>query len=63
MFVVFVARVPAAVVAGRTYRQCNGESGIEGWMREGECGLFGTNALDIYPDPDDDGILIVGSCV
>ena len=59
----FVAHVPAAIVAGRAYRRWNKKTGAEGWMREGELGLFGTNALDTYPHPDGDGILIVGSCV
>lgn len=63
IFVVFVAHVPDSVLAGPTYRLCNGESNLEGWMREGECGLFGINALDVHPDPEGDGILIVGSCV
>jgi hypothetical protein len=35
---VFVAHVPAAMLADRTYRACNGESGTDGWMREGELG-------------------------
>ncbi len=60
---VFVAHVPAAMMADRTYRVSNGESGLEGWIREGELGLFGVNALDTFPHPDGDGILIVGSCV
>lgn len=60
---VFVAHVPAAMVADRTYRVCNGESGTEGWMREGALGFFGANALDIFPHPDGDGLLIVGSWV
>ena len=60
---VFVAHVPATILADRTYRLCNGESGTEGWIREGELGLFGINALDTFPDPDGDGILIVGSAI
>jgi hypothetical protein len=59
----FVAHVPAAILADRTYQNCNKTSGAEGWMEEGALGLFGTNALDVYPHPDGDGILIVGSCV
>jgi hypothetical protein len=59
----FLAHVPAAILADRAYRRWNRKSGAEGWMREGELGLFGTNALDIHPHPDGDGILIVGSCV
>jgi hypothetical protein len=56
-----VAHVPAAVLADRAYRRWNRKPGAEGWMREGELGLFGTNALDIHPHPDGDGIRIVGS--
>jgi hypothetical protein len=63
VFVEFVAHVPAAVLADRTYRRWNKKTGAEGWMEEGALGLFGTNALDIHPHPDGDGILIVGSCV
>lgn len=63
VYVEFVAHIPAAILADRAYRRGNKKSGAEGWMREGELGLFGTNALDIYPHPDGDGILIVGSCV
>jgi hypothetical protein len=59
----FVAHVPAAVLADRAYRRWNKKSGAEGWMEEGQLGLFGTNALDTYPHPDGDGILIRGSCV
>jgi hypothetical protein len=60
---VFVAHIPRAMVADRTYRVCNGESGTDGWIREGELGLFGINALDTFPHPDGDGILVVGSYV
>jgi hypothetical protein len=35
---VFVAHVPAAMLADRTYRVCNGGPGTDGWMREGELG-------------------------
>ena len=59
----FVAHVPAAMLADRAYRACNGESGTDGWMREGELGLFGVNALDTVPHPDGDGLLVVGSWV
>jgi hypothetical protein len=59
----FVAHVPAAMLVDRTYRACNGESRTDGWIREGELGLFGTNALDAFPHPDGDGLLIVGSCL
>jgi hypothetical protein len=60
---VFVAHVPAAILADRTYKTCNGDSGTDGWIRDGELGLFGVNALDSLPHPDGDGILLVGSCV
>jgi hypothetical protein len=63
IFAIFVAHVPAAVLTEPTYRLCNGESAIAGWIREGESGLFGSNAMNTYPHPDGDGILIVGSCV
>jgi hypothetical protein len=63
IIVVFVAHVPAAVLVSPVYQQGNWGGENSGWMREGECGLFGTNALDVYPHPDGDGILIVGSCV
>ena len=59
----FVAHVPAAVLAGKTYQECEHNPYINGWMREGELGLFGTNALDEISHPDGDGILVVGSCV
>jgi hypothetical protein len=57
----FVAHVPAAMLKDRSYRAANGKSGIEGWMRDGELGLFGVNALDTVPHPDGDGLLVVGS--
>ena len=60
---VFVAHVPAAMLADRAYRKCNGESGINGWMREGKLGLFGVNALDTVTHPDGDGLLVIGSWV
>jgi hypothetical protein len=60
---VFVAHVPAAMLADRTYRACNGQSGTDGWMREGELGLLGVNALDTVPHPDGDGVFLVGSWV
>lgn len=49
------------MLADRAYRACNGESGTDWWMREGELGLFGVNALDTVRHPDGDGLLIVGS--
>jgi hypothetical protein len=59
----FVAHVPAAMLADLAYRACTGESGTDGWIREGELGLFGVNALDTVPHPDGDGVLLVGSWV
>lgn len=63
VIVVFVAHVPAALVANEMYRRCNPAGSLEGWMREGECGLFGINALDTISHPDGNGDLLVGSCV
>ena len=59
----YLAHVPATVLEGRTYRECNGASGTDGWLPDGMLGLFGTNALNTHPHPDGDGVLIVGSCV
>jgi hypothetical protein len=63
VLVMFVAHVPAEVLASKTYQECESNPHINGWIREGELGLFGTNALNTIPHPDGDGILIVGSCV
>ena len=59
----FLAHVPALVLTGRTYSECNAIIGCNGWMPEGVLGLFGTNALDTHPHPDGDGVLLIGSCV
>src|SRR5690349_1882875 len=59
----FVAHVPAKMLSDRTYEYFNGESGDEGWMYPGGPGWFGINALDTFPHPDGDGILIVGSAI
>ena len=59
----FVAHVPAAMLADPVYRSCNGASGTDGWLREGELGLFRVNALDTVPHPDGDGVFLVGSWV
>ncbi|MBN9524006.1 hypothetical protein J0H58_36765 [bacterium] len=59
----YLAHVPAAVLASPTYRRCNGPSGTDGWLPDGMLGLFGTNALNTHPHPDGDGVLIVGCCV
>lgn len=61
--IVFVAKVPSEVLESSVYRRANWQSEHSGWMPEGECGLFGVNALNTYPCPDGDGILIVGSSV
>ena len=63
VIVVFVAHVPAAVLANPVYKQGNWQSENSGWMREGESGLLGTNALSVHLHPEGDGILIVGSAV
>ena len=60
---VFVAHVPEALLSIRTYRLANGETGADGRMFPGELGLFGINAIDQFPHPTGDGIIIVGSCV
>jgi hypothetical protein len=57
---VYIAHVPAAMMADRIYRETCGESGLDWIFRRG-CGPFGTNAIDTSPHPDGDGILIVGS--
>jgi hypothetical protein len=57
---VFVAHVPAQMLADRTYQFFNGESGSGGWLQHGR-GLFGTNCVDVFPHPDGDGLLVVGS--
>jgi hypothetical protein len=59
----FVPHVPAAMLTDPAYRVCNGESGTDAWMREGELGLFAVNTLDTVPHPDGDGVFLVGSCV
>lgn len=58
--IVFVAHVPAAVHSNPVYKQGNWQAENSGWMREGESGLLGTNALSVFPHPEGDGILIVG---
>jgi len=63
VIVLWVAHVSLAVLGNKTYQECQENPYIQGWMREGELGLFGTNALDTYPDPDGDGIILVGSCI
>jgi hypothetical protein len=53
----YLAHVPAVILASPTYRRCNAPSGIDGWLPDGMLGLFGTNALDTHPHPDGDGVL------
>ena len=60
---VFVAHVPVAILANPVYKQGNWQAENSGWMRDGESGLFGTNALSVHPHPEGDGILIVGIAV
>ena len=60
---IFVAHVPSSVVDNPVYKQGNWEGENSGWMREGECGLFGSNALSVHPHPEGDGVLIVGSAM
>jgi hypothetical protein len=60
---VFVAHVPAALLAGPEYGRCAGPTGLDGGMREGESGLFGTNAMRVVPHPDGDGLLVIGTAV
>lgn len=56
----FVAHVPEGMLGDLAYQTCNGDSGLEGWLREGELGFFRCNALKTLPHPDGDGVLIVG---
>lgn len=60
---VYVAHVPAALLASDTYHRCNASSGTEGWLPDGLGGFMGTNAVRSVPHPDGDGVLIVGSAV
>ena len=59
----FVAHVPAEMLKDRTYRIANGESGTEGWLREGNSACLARTRSMCSPHPDGDGVLIVGSCV
>ena len=67
VIVLFVAHVPSSVLAGRTYQSLErtyaDSEGFGCWLRPGELGLFGTNAIDSIPLPDGDGLLLIGSCV
>ncbi|MFO0950497.1 MAG: hypothetical protein U0835_04970 [Isosphaeraceae bacterium] len=57
---VFLAHVPAPVRSGPVYQRANMGPDHEGWMPEGQCGLFGINALEVHDHPDGDGVLILG---
>ena len=59
-YTVFVAHVPAAVLADRLLQQCVDVSGPEGYLWWESRGLFGTNCIDTFPHPDGDGIIVVG---
>ena len=56
----YVAHVPAAVLADRLVRQCVHVSGPEGYLWWESRGLFGTNCIETFPDPEGDGIIVVG---
>ncbi len=60
---VYVAHVPAAVLADRLLKQCVSVSGPNGYLWWASQGLFGTNCMDTFPDPDGDGIIVVGGWV
>ena len=60
---VFVAHVPAAILTDRLLKQCVDVSGPNGYIWWESRGLFGTNSIDTFPDPDGDGIIIVGGWV
>lgn len=57
----FVAHVPEGMLGDVVYQECNGESGLDGWIQEGQLGVFRVNALNTMRHPDGDGVLIVGS--
>ena len=61
--IVFVAHVPGLVLNNPVYKEANCQSENSGWMREGECGLFGAIAIRTEPHPEGDGILLIGSAV
>jgi hypothetical protein len=62
-FTVYVAHVPAAVLADRITRQCEEVNGANSYLWWGTGGLFGTNCLDTIPEPSGDGIIVVGGCI
>lgn len=59
----FLAHVPEGMLGDVVYQECNGDSGFDGWMREGELGFFKINAMNTVRHPDGDGVLIVGSWI
>lgn len=65
--VAFLAHLPQIVNESDAYGKIEaifaGEFDSNSWMRAGELVLSGTNALNFVPHPDDDGILLIGSCV
>ena len=58
----FLAHVPAAVLADSDSRRCSGDSGTDGWMAEGELWLFGIDALRVFPHPQGDVKLVIETC-
>ena len=59
-FTIYVAHVPAAVIAAKVTQTCIEVSGSEGYLWWESRGLFGTNCLDTFPEPEGDGIIVVG---
>ena len=57
---VFVAHVPVAVLSDPLTEQCIRVFGPEGYFWFEGRGLFGCNCMDSFPDPDGDGIIVVG---
>ena len=60
---VFVAHIPAKVLEDRIYRQAEGLGEGESWGWWDGRGLFGTNSVDRFPDPDGDGVIVVGAWI
>ena len=63
---VFVAHVPAAMLADDIYGQCERPgpgNQEESWYYWDGRGIFGTNGWNTYPHPDGDGILLVGGWI
>jgi len=57
---VFVAHVPAAVLEDRLLKLCVSASGPQSYIWWESRSLFGANQIDTFPDPDGDGLIIVG---